>query len=191
MQSGEMWERGGARVRVSVGAAAFARARRVCEDGRGGRKSLGRSVKLKRVLAAALPALTLCASAMAQQGRGGSDVSASPFNDAPYRVGEHLTYTVSFSNFPVAAHVELSVASRGQLYGREGVELQAHVETVGVISAALYAINNNYVSFVDPATGLPYRARQEIREGARVENVTRDYNTALGESAIPSKQTVS
>ncbi|HVF68880.1 MAG TPA: DUF3108 domain-containing protein, partial [Pyrinomonadaceae bacterium] len=131
----------------------------------------------------------LCCASAAAQGRA-SDVSAGPFNPAPYRVGEHLTYTVAFSNFAVAAHVELSVASRGQLYGREGVELQAHVETVGVISAALYAIDNNYVSFVDPSTGLPYRARQEIREGARVQNVTRDYNTPLGESAIPSKQTV-
>lgn len=154
-----------------------------------GEKPLGRSLKLKRVLASALVALLLCASAAARQGRA-SDVSAGPFNPAPYRVGEHLTYTVSFSNFAVAAHVELSVASRGQLYGREGVELQAHVETVGVISAALYALNNNYFSFVDPATGLPYRARQEIREGSRVENLTRDYNTPLGESAIPSKQTV-
>lgn len=150
---------------------------------------LGRSLKSKRVLAAALAALLCCASAAAQ-GRAVNDVSAGPFNPAPYRVGEHLTYTVSFSNFAVAAHVELSVASRGQLYGREGVELQAHVETVGVISAALYALNNNYVSFVDPETGLPYRARQEIREGARIENSTRDYNTPLGESAIPSKQTV-
>ncbi|HEV7889852.1 MAG TPA: DUF3108 domain-containing protein [Pyrinomonadaceae bacterium] len=148
-------------------------------------------MKSKRVLAAALVALLLCASATArQQGRAVSDVSAGPFNPAPYRVGEHLTYTVSFSNFAVAAHVELSVASRGELYGREGVELQAHVETVGVISAALFALNNNYVSFVDPATGLPYRARQEIREGTRIENLTRDYNSPLGESAIPSKQTV-
>ena len=145
---------------------------------------------MNRVLAAALVALLCCASAAAQQGRVVNDVSAGPFNPAPYRVGEHLTYTVSFSNFAVAAHVELSVASRGQLYGREGVELQAHVETVGVISAALYALNNNYFSFVDPSTGLPYRARQEIREGARVQNLTRDFNTPLGESAIPSKQTV-
>lgn len=151
---------------------------------------LGRSLKSKRVLAAALVALFCCASAAAQQGRAVNDAAAGPFNPAPYRVGEHLTYTVSFSNFAVAAHVELSVASRGELYGREGVELQAHVETVGVISAALYALNNNYVSFVDPSTGLPYRARQEIREGSRVQNVTRDYNTPLGESAIPSKQTV-
>jgi hypothetical protein len=128
-----------------------------------------------------------CAPASAQT-RG--DVSGGPFNAAPYRVGEHLTYTVSFSNFAVAAHVEMTVASRGQMYGREGVELQAHVETVGVISAALYALNNNYFSFVDPATGLPYHARQELHEGVRVENVARDYNTPLGESAIPSKQTV-
>ncbi|HVF45691.1 MAG TPA: DUF3108 domain-containing protein [Pyrinomonadaceae bacterium] len=151
---------------------------------------MGLSLKTKRVLAAALVALSCCASASARQGRAVNDVSAGPFNPAPYRVGEHLTYTVSFSNFAVAAHVELSVASRGQLYGREGVELQAHVETVGVISAALYALNNNYVSFVDPSTGLPYRARQEIREGTRIENFTRDYNTPPGESAIPSKQTV-
>lgn len=150
---------------------------------------MGRSLNSNRLLAAALAALLCCASAAAQAARA-TDVSAGPFNPAPYRVGEHLTYTVSFSNFTVAAHVELSVASRGPLYGREGVELQAHVETVGVISAALYALNNNYVSFVDPETGLPYRARQEIREGSRVENLTRDYNTPLGESAIPSKQTV-
>ena len=148
---------------------------------------MGRPLKVTRVFAAALAALALCASAAAQT-RG--DVSGGPFNAAPYRVGEHLTYTVSFSNFPVAAHVELSVASRGQLYGREGVELQAHVETVGVISAALYALNNNYISLVDPATGLPYRARQEIHEGVRVENVVRDYNSVLGDSALPSKQTV-
>ena len=148
---------------------------------------MGRRLKVNRFFAAALALLTLCAQASAQQGRG-LDVAAGPFNAAPYRVGERLTYTVSFSNFPVAAHIELSVASRGQLYGREGVELQAHVETVGVISAALYALNNNYVSFVDPATGLPYRARQELRQGTNIENFTRDY-AALGESAAPSSQT--
>src|SRR5689334_17430370 len=173
-----MWERRATRARVSPCAAAFARARRVCEDVGREIKPLGLSVKPLRILAAVILSLTFCAAA------GG------PFNPAPYRVGERLTYTVSFSNFPVAAHVELSVASRGQIYGREGVELQAHVETVGVISAALYSLNNGYVTYVDPATGLPYRARQEIREGARVADVTREYNAPLGESALPSKQTV-
>jgi hypothetical protein len=139
-----------------------------------------------KTLAAALAVLCLCSAALAQA-RG--DVSSSPFNDAPYRVGEHLTYTVAFSNFPTAAPVELLDVGRGQFYGREGVELHAHVETIGVVSAALYALDNTYVTFVDPATGLPYRAQQVIREAARVADVTRDYGAPLGDTAMPSTQT--
>lgn len=145
-----------------------------------------RGVFVPKTLAAALAALCLCAAAFAQTR---TDVGASPFSDAPYRVGERLTYTVAFSNFPTAAHVEMLVAGRGQFYGREGVELHAHVETIGVISAALYSLANNYVTFVDPSTGLPYHAQQVIREGARVADVTRDYNTPLGNSALPASHT--
>ena len=153
-------------------------------SGAGRRARLGLAI----TLAATLAALCLCAASGRAQAPG--DASASPFNAAPYRVGEHLTYTVSFSNFPTAAHVELLVAGRGQLYGREGVELQAHVETLGVVSAALYALDNNYVTFVDAATGLPYRAQHSIHQGARVEDITRDYNAPLGDSALAAKQTV-
>jgi hypothetical protein len=113
------------------------------------------------------------------------DVNASPFSPAPYAVGERLTYTVAFSNFTTAAHVEMEVTERGPLYGREGVELRARVETIGVVSAALYALNNSYASFVDPSTGVPYRARQSIRQAGRIQDVTQDYNTPLGTSALP------
>lgn len=143
---------------------------------------------LMRLLAAALATLFFCAAALSQT--PATDVGASPFNAAPYAVGEHLTYTVSFSNFTSAAHVEMLVASRGQLYGREGVELRAHVETLGVVSAALYSLDDTYVTFVDPTNGLPYRAQQSIHEGARVEDTARDYSAPLGDSAIPSRQTV-
>jgi hypothetical protein len=142
-------------------------------------------VFVPKTLAALVAALCLCAAAPAQTR---SDVGSAPLNDAPYRVGEHLTYTVAFSNFPTAAHVELLVAGRGQLYGREGVELHAHVETIGVVSAALYALDRTFVTFVDPATGLPYRAQRIVHEGARVEDVTRDYNVPLGVSALPAQQ---
>ncbi|HZT59409.1 MAG TPA: DUF3108 domain-containing protein [Pyrinomonadaceae bacterium] len=143
---------------------------------------------LARILAAALVSLFFCAAALAQT--SAADVGASPFNAAPYAVGEHLTYTVSFSNFTSAAHVETLVASRGQLYGRDGVELHAHVETLGVVSAALYSLDDNYVTFVDSTNGLPYRAQMSIHEGVRVEDTARDYNAPLGDSAIPSRQTV-
>jgi hypothetical protein len=103
-------------------------------------------------------------------------VSAAAFSAAPYKVGERLTYIVSFSNFVMAAHVELLVAGRGSYAGRDGVQLRARVETEGVVSAALYAINNEYVSFVSPGTGLPFRTQQVIREGARTADSSSELN---------------
>ncbi len=103
-------------------------------------------------------------SVSAQQTEG---PAYQPFSPAPYRVGERLTYNVSFSSFISAAHVELLVAARGTFFGREGIKLTAHVETNGVVNAALVAINNDYVTYIDAATGQPFRAEKTIREGAR------------------------
>ena len=121
--------------------------------------------------------------------QGPVEVAASPFSSAPYRVGERLSYNVSFSNFPTAAHIELNVVGRGMFFGREGYELRAHVETTGVVSAALYSLNNDYITYVDTATGLPFRTQQVVREGARTSDGARDYNEPAGTSAIPDKLT--
>ncbi len=136
----------------------------------------------------ALISLTLFASAgaFAQNNRNQANVSASGFSPAPYRIGERLSYNVSFSNFPTAAHVEMLVASRGAFFGREGIELRAHVETIGIVSAALYSINNDYTSYVDPATGSPFHLQQAIREGARSANLSSDFNQTAG---TPDPQT--
>jgi hypothetical protein len=64
-------------------------------------------------------------------------------SQTPYRVGERLTYNVSWANFPDAAHVEVEVLSRGIHHGREAIQLRAHVETTGVVNVALLAINND------------------------------------------------
>ncbi|MFN2516423.1 MAG: DUF3108 domain-containing protein [Pyrinomonadaceae bacterium] len=95
---------------------------------------------------------------------------------APYRVGERLTFNVSFSNFISAAHVELLVAARGTFFGRDGILLKGHVETTGVVNAALYAINNDYLTYVDPATGLPFRVQRVIRSAARSSETSADFN---------------
>jgi hypothetical protein len=156
----------------------------ICEDVRRvtkGALSLVRVSRAKVWLAAALAALCLCA---AVSGQGRADATNAPFSQAPYRVGERLTYTVSFSNFPTAAHVETYVAARGQLLGREGVELHGHVETIGVVSAALLALNVNQTAFVDPNTGLPYRVLQSLVQNARVRDVAQDYNAPLGDAAL-------
>lgn len=114
-------------------------------------------------------------------------VNAVSFAQSPYRVGERLTYHVTFSNFINAAHVELLVAARGTFFNRDALQLRAHVETTGVVSAALYSINNDYTSYIDPNTGLPFRTQQVIREGGRTADTSSEYNQAVGTAAIPGK----
>lgn len=116
-----------------------------------------------------------------------SDSSSLPFSQARYRTGERLTYNVSFSNFISAGHVELQVGARGVFFGHEGIELRAHVETTGVVNAALFAINNDYVTYVDPATGLPFHSQQVVREGARASNTSRALNDPSGATTFPAR----
>jgi hypothetical protein len=139
------------------------------------------SLKLAQLMAL-LVSLT-CTTAAQQK----SEATQAPFNEAAYRVGERLTYNVDFANFISAAHVELFVAGRGSFLNRNGIQLRAHVQTVGLVNVALFSINNDYTTYVDPVTGLPYRAQQVVREAARTSEAERDYNQPAGTDAIPSK----
>src|SRR5216684_286081 len=139
------------------------------------------SLKLAQLMAL-LVSLT-CAIAAQQK----IEATQAPFNDAAYRVGERLTYNVEFSHYSSAAHIDLFVAGRGIFFNRDGIQLRAHVETVGIVNAALLSINNDYTSYVDPQTGLPYRAQQVVREAGRASEAERDYNQPAGTDAIPSK----
>ena len=116
-----------------------------------------------------------------------SEAAAAPLSPSAYRVGERLTYNVDFSNFISAAHVELFVAARGTFFNRDGIRLRAHVETTGVVNAALLSLNNDYTTYIDPQTGLPYRAQQVVRETGRTSQASVDYNQAAGTDAIPSR----
>jgi hypothetical protein len=140
-------------------------------------------------LAAACLLLVLGAFVLPISAQQTDDLTSQPFSPAPYKVGERLTYNVSFSSFISAAHVELLVAARGTFFGRESIQLKGHVETNGVVNAALFAINNDYISYVDPATGLPFRSEQTIREASRVAETAADFNQPAGTAAIPSKRT--
>jgi len=135
--------------------------------------------------------LILGAFVLSSSAQQSGDPTSQPFSPAPYRIGERLTYNISFSNFISAAHVELLVAARGTFFGREGIQLKGHVETNGVVNAALFAINNDYITYVDPATGLPYYGQQTIRETARTTETSADFNQPAGTAAIPDKRTAS
>ena len=135
--------------------------------------------------------LVLGAFALSSSAQQSGDLTSQSFSPGPYRVGERLTYNISFSNFISAAHVELLVAARGTFFGREGIQLKGHVETNGVVNAALFAINNDYITYVDAATGLPYHGQQTIRETARTTETSADFNQPAGTAAIPDKRSES
>lgn len=139
------------------------------------------SLKIAQLLA--LLVLLTC-TATAQQK---SDVAQSPFNAAAYHVGERLTYNVDFANFISAAHVELFVAARGTFFNRDAIQLRAHAETSGITNVALLALNNDYTTYVDPRTGLPFRAQQVVREAGRTSEASSDYNQPAGATAIPPR----
>src|SRR5215813_7518939 len=108
-----------------------------------------------------------------------------------YKIGEHLTYNVSYSNFPSAAHAEIQVVSRGVFYGREAIQLHAHVETSEYINVALFSINNDYTTYVDPDSGLPFRGQESVHEGSRTTDNPYEFTQPLDpaptgkQSAVP------
>lgn len=110
-----------------------------------------------------------------------------PFSTAPYKVGERLTYIVSYSNFPSAAHVEVHVVSRGNYYGRDAIQLRGHVETTDLINVALLSLNNDYTTYVDAASGLPIRSQQVVRDATTSTDSFHDFTQPAGTAAIPPK----
>ena len=146
---------------------------------------MNRSLKPPVISTLTLLFLALVFPLFAQEKDGQAPLA---FSASPYRVGERLTYNVAFSNFPSAAHVEVEVMSRGMHFGREAVQLRAHVETNGVINVAVFAINNDYTTYVDPASGLPFRAEETPRDAIKATDSVQDFNQPAGNEAIPPKQ---
>jgi len=120
-----------------------------------------------------------------QENNGGAQrVSFS----TPYVIGERLTYIVSYSNFPSAAHINVQVVGRGNFFGRDAIQLKGHAETTDVINVALFALNNDYITFVDPQTGLPFRSQQVAHDAMSSTDSFHEFNQPAGTDASPTKE---
>lgn len=94
-----------------------------------------------------------------------------------FRVGEKLSYTLSFGNFADGGYAETFVASRGKLAGRDAVELRTRFKTIGIVSASFMLIDENRTVFVDPATGSPLFIKRIESKGALPRETTANYLT--------------
>lgn len=116
-------------------------------------------------------------------------VAAAAFGQTQFRIGERVTYTVSFDRFSEVAYGEIYCVSRGALAGKDAIELRSKFKTLNLLSATSPAIDESRAVFVDPATGDPlYVSRvdnalgvpaETIRDGRQSGSATHDILSVL------------
>ncbi len=79
------------------------------------------------------------------------------------RVGERLTYNISFAKFDNAAYAEIYVVSNGKLSDKSAYELSAKLKSSGLVSAAFYLLDETRSTFIAADTGLPLYVRHTTR----------------------------
>src|SRR5215213_1804964 len=83
----------------------------------------------------------------------------------PFRIGEKLTYTVSFGRFKNAGFAEIYAVSRGNLNDRDAVELQAKFKTSEIVSAVFHFLDESRTTFAAADSGLPVYIRKSSNAG--------------------------
>ncbi|MDQ3322737.1 MAG: DUF3108 domain-containing protein, partial [Acidobacteriota bacterium] len=100
---------------------------------------------------------------------------AQNIQTSPFRVGERLTYNISFEKFNNAGYAELYVVSRGKLGEKNAVELRSKIKTTDVVSAAFYSIDQQRTTFVSAETGLPLYIRKTSNTGVLPRETVSNY----------------
>ncbi len=104
-------------------------------------------------------------------------VSANVNGGSQLRVGERLVYNVSWASFSSAARVEMEVVERGQFFGQDSYQISTRIETLGQVRSLFNQIDNQYTTYVNPQTALPYRVIGAVQQGDKqsIETVILDH----------------
>ena len=102
-------------------------------------------------------------------------VAASAQDASRFRVGEKLTYNVSFGKINNAAYAAMSVISRGKLDGREVVELRSRLKTLGLVSAAFFQFDESRTVFAASDYGLPVYVSKIVNYGVEPKETVGNY----------------
>lgn len=129
----------------------------------------------------------------AQTSKSGAQSSAlKPATAAamPLVVGEKLNYEVSWADFLVAGELTLETKERRDFDGIDGFHVVAQAQSVGLVRAAAYKVNDVYESFVDANTLLPFRAQKQTRHGKKTEQETVNINQSDRTAKFSNGQTL-
>ena len=92
----------------------------------------------------------------------------------PFRIGERLTYNITFEKFNNAAYAETYVVSRGKLGEKDAVELRSKIKTNELVSA-FYLIDESRTTYATTDSGLPLYIRKTSNEGAIPKETISNY----------------
>src|SRR5580765_5258140 len=100
-----------------------------------------------------------------------------------FRVGEKLSYTISFGKFQNAGYAELDVVSSGKVSGHDAVELRSKIKTLDIVSAAFYLFDESRTVYAAPDTGLPIYVKTDSHDTAVPKETVTNY-LASGSSSF-------
>ncbi len=92
-----------------------------------------------------------------------------------FRIGERLTYNISFEKYNNAAYAEIYVVSRGKLGEKDAVELQSKIKTTDFVSAAFYLFDEMRTTYAAAGTGLPLYAKKISNAGILPKETVDNY----------------
>jgi len=92
-----------------------------------------------------------------------------------FRIGEKLTYSISFGKIPNAGYAETHVVSRGKLSGKDAVEIRTKVKTTDLVSAAFLLFDESRTVFSSPDTGLPLYVSTNSNDSAIPKETIHNY----------------
>jgi hypothetical protein len=98
-----------------------------------------------------------------------ADKLSGEVKSSPFVVGERLSYDVSWSDFIVAGELTLETKERRSIDGVDAYHVVAQAQSVGLVNAIVYKVNDLYESFLNAATLQPFRAEKRSRRGKKRE----------------------
>ncbi len=109
---------------------------------------------------------------------------------SPLRVGERLSYNVSWSDFATAARLEMEVVERGIYFGQDSYQIRAKVETLGQVRSLFGDIDHQYTSYVTPQSALPHRLVSSIRQGKTQTDETVVFDQSKQQATFSDESTI-
>lgn len=110
-----------------------------------------------------------------------SVIAAAAQTSGSIRVGEKLTYNISFENYANAGYAETYTASQGKLADREAYELRSKFKTLNFLSA-IHPVDESRTTFIAADSGLPLYTKISLNDGVFAKESTENFVTSPTQS---------